>query len=120
VSKRRVDGGSSLPVIHLGGSESRLSSETQIYSRLFYETRIRPAADQAMVGLAPNDPSRIAIINKCTNLAWKNEDEETKAAVYKERDNEKKAKERLKKIGKSSTPEEYAAYVVFSSFRIQC
>jgi hypothetical protein len=64
-----------------------------------------------MVGLAVNDPGRIAIINKCTTNVWKNEDEETKSAVYAERENEKKAKERLKKSGKSSSPEEFASYV---------
>lgn len=110
VSKRRANGGSSsAPIVVLGGSECRLSSELHIYSRLFYDARVKPTVERAMIGLPPNDSNRLAIINKCILNAWNNEDEETKAAVHKEREAEKTAKERLKSSGKSSTPEEYAS-----------
>lgn len=79
---------------------------------MYYDERVKPAVDQATAGMAHDDPKRIVIINKCTVEAWKAEDDSIKEIVRKEREQEKAAKEQLKKAGvKSTTPEEFAACV---------
>jgi hypothetical protein len=106
--------GLSAPVFNFGG-ESRVSSELQIYSRMYYESRVKERADLSS-GLSgiQGDSSRLKIINKCTAEAWAAEDEDIKAIVRKEREAEVEEKERKKKGGKKSqSPEEYARSVNF-------
>jgi hypothetical protein len=86
-----------------------LSSEVQIYSRLYYDTRVKPAVEEAMIGIPEDDPTRITIINKCISQAWKNEEEEIKLTVKKERDEEKRAKDSLKTELRSTELEQYAS-----------
>jgi hypothetical protein len=104
----------SAAVFNFGG-ESRVSSELQIYSRLYYESRVKERVDSSLSGIQ-NDSSlnRLKIINKSTAEAWAAEDEDIKAIVRKEREAEVEEKERKKKGGKnlkSQLPEEYARSV---------
>ena len=101
----------SAPIFNFGG-ESRVSSELQIYSRMYYESRVKEKADLSLNGIQ-NDSSRLKIINKCTAEAWAEEDEDIKAIVRKEREAEVEGKEERKRKGgkKSQLPEEYARSV---------
>jgi hypothetical protein len=54
----------SAPVFNFGG-ESRVSSELQIYSRMYYESRVKERVDLSLSGIQ-DDSSRLKIMNKCT------------------------------------------------------
>ncbi|KAJ3489501.1 hypothetical protein NLJ89_g11525 [Agrocybe chaxingu] len=72
----------------------RVSSEINIYSRKYYDQRVKPIADPQLVG-AP-EKAHLAIRNRCIIEAWKNETPEIKAEVLAEREQEIKAKEEAK------------------------
>jgi hypothetical protein len=110
-NSKRYGAGPSAPVFKFVG-ENRVSSELQIYSRMYYESRVKEKADLSLNGIQ-EDSSRLKIINKCTAEAWEAEDEEIKAVVRKEREAEVEGKERKKKgEKKSQSPEEYARYIL--------
>ena len=85
-----------MPVFKFGG-ESRISSEL-IYSRMFYESRVKKKADLSLNG-AQNDSSHLKIINKCTAEAWAEEDEDIMVIIRKECEAEVEGKEERKKKG---------------------
>jgi len=68
--------------------------------------------EQATAEMAHDNPQWIVIINKCTVEAWKTKDNTIKKIVWREHEQEKAAKELLKKPGvKSTTPKEFAVCV---------
>ncbi|KAH6890719.1 hypothetical protein BKA70DRAFT_1441935 [Coprinopsis sp. MPI-PUGE-AT-0042] len=72
-------------VVAQASSQGRVLSEEHIYARMYYNDRVKPKVDAEKL-LNP-DAAPIAIMNRVLRELYKNEDDETKQAVRKERDN---------------------------------
>lgn len=100
---------------------ARILSEINLYSKKYYETRVRDEARKAWTAAqaTPNPPSQISVINKCLAKFWENESEEIKTEI---RDEYKRLKEQKNQPVVSDlvprTAESYAAYVIL--LFIQC
>lgn len=98
----------------------RILSEEQLYSKMYYETRIKMHVDKKMEE-GDGGESRLKVMNEIVKAMWKGEDKETKAEVRAERARlvaEKKQKEEeLEEVldkdeDAKLKPEEYATYVL--------
>lgn len=62
----------------------RILSEEQLYSKMFYETRIKAHVDQKMLE-GDGSETRLKVLNETVKAMWKDETKETKAEVRAER-----------------------------------
>ncbi|KAJ3513197.1 hypothetical protein NLJ89_g3091 [Agrocybe chaxingu] len=86
----------------------RISSEQNLYSRKYYDTRVKHMADPLLLGEPEN--RHLAIRNRCIANAWKNETEDIKAEIAQMREAEIQAKEDAKNAAdEPPTPETCAA-----------
>lgn len=55
--------------------------DTQVYSRLFYESKLKQLIDQEFEDRSPTKEERFAMALKVTKREWENESEEVRAIV---------------------------------------
>ncbi|KAH9476125.1 hypothetical protein JR316_0004534 [Psilocybe cubensis] len=95
------------PTIVIGGNNApRLLSETNLYSKKYYDERIRPRVIEAL--RTNPEGHRIAIINKCTGEAWNDESDEVKAEIRAELAKLKELKGQIPDMPEVMSPEECA------------
>lgn len=109
--------------ITLPQSTSRLPSELNLYSKKYYDTRVKHIVEAKLHELEKMESTekvnRIAIINKCTIEAYNNEPEEIKQEIRALQDQEREEKEALLRMEKSVLdasepgPESYLLYANF-------
>lgn len=99
-------------------SASRISSEQHLYSKKYYESRVKDAVD-AEIGDGDVEPTkRLAIVNRITAEIYRNESKEVKDEIRQMQEEERRAKEAAKELDTSilegnptMTTEAYIQYV---------
>lgn len=95
--------------INLNEAVARARSELQVYSRLFYASRVKAIVDPQLVNVPQN--AKLSTRMKLTAEIYENEDDDIKAAVKEEAEKEaqrrKEGREVLEKlVGSTSGPPE--------------
>jgi hypothetical protein len=114
LGKRKRGGTKEKVVISVNPTISRLPSEKNIYSKVFFKDWVKALVD--LDPLSADSKMRLSVINKLTHEAYMNESDEVKAEVKRLRDQRKMEMdlEMASLEGRSETerlPEEYATYV---------
>ena len=99
-------------------SASRLSTEQHLYSKKYYESRVKDAVDAELGDVQVEPSRRIAIVNRIMAEIYKNESAEVKQEIQMMQEEERKVKEAAKEVDKeilegnsAMTPEAYVLYV---------
>ncbi|KAF8158609.1 hypothetical protein BJ912DRAFT_1063879 [Pholiota molesta] len=114
LGKRKRGGTKEKVVISVNPTISRLPSEKNIYSKVFFKDRVKALVD--LDPLSADSKMRLSVINKLTHEAYMNESDEVKAEVKRLRDQRKMEMdlEMASLEGRSETerlPEEYATSI---------
>jgi uncharacterized protein YaiL (DUF2058 family) len=99
-------------------SASRISSEQHLYSKKYYESKVKDAVD-AELGDGDVEPTkRLATVNRITAEIYKNESMEVKEEIRQMQEEERKAKEAARELdtlilegNPTMTTEAYIQYV---------
>ena len=86
--------------ISISPTSTRASSLIHLYSKKYYETRVKHHVDLECHGADLDPDQRIAVINKCTARAFENESEAVKKEIALDQVQDKKNKESQKEIEK--------------------
>lgn len=81
-------------------SSSRVSSLCHLYSKKYYETRVKERVDQEIAGRDLDEGQRLTIINKHIARTFENESSEVKEEIRKLQDEERRAKDEAKDVDK--------------------
>ncbi len=98
--------------ITAASSSSRVSALTHIYSKKYYETRVKDQVDQEIAGRNVDASERLSIVNKHLTRVFENESPEIKEEIMKLQDEERRARDEAKHIekhlatGETLTPEQ--------------
>jgi len=98
--------------ITAASSSSRVSALTHLYSKKYYETRVKEHVDREIAGQNVDEGQRLTIINKHLTRIFENESPEVKEEIRKLQDEERRARNEAKGIekhlasGTTLTPEQ--------------
>ncbi len=84
-------------------SSSRVSALTHIYSKKYYDTRVKEQVDQEIAGQNVDEVKRLSIINKHLTRIFENESPEVKEEIRKLQDMERCARDEARDIEKHLT-----------------
>jgi len=108
-------------------SSSRISSLTHLYSKKYYETRVKEHVDREIAGRNLDEGQRLAIVNKHLTRIFEGESLDIKEEIRKLQDEERRAKDEAKDIekhlasGSSLMAEQLLLYVECCAMcRLQC
>ena len=86
--------------ITAASSSSRVSALTHIYSKKYYETRVKEHVDQEIAGQNVDEGKRLSIVNKHLTRVFENESPEVKEEIRRLQDKERRARDEAKDIEK--------------------
>ena len=84
--------------IEMPSSSTRLSTEQHIYSKKYYDTRVKDAVEAELGDGVVEPGKRIAIVNRITAEIFKNESAEVKEEVRMLQEEERRVKETAKEL----------------------
>jgi hypothetical protein len=74
------------PTISFSTSKGRTLQETQVYSKMFYESKLKAIIDDELKGKSVTKPERLSKTVEVTKREWENESEDVKDEVRKRRE----------------------------------
>jgi hypothetical protein len=89
--------------ITAASSSSRVSALTHIYSKKYYETRVKDQVDQEIASRNVDERERLSIVNKHLTRVFENESPEIKEEIRKLQDEERRVRDEAKHIEKHLT-----------------
>ena len=81
-------------------SSSHVSSLAHLYSKKYYETRVKELVDQEVKGQNLDEGQRLAVVNKHLARVFENESPDIKEEIRKLQEEEQQAKDQAKDIEK--------------------
>lgn len=82
-------------------SSSRVSTELHLYSKMFYDERVKPLIDREVGDQKPSRNERLRIYNSCLAKAYLSETDDVKAKVQAALEDERKEKQVARQADKS-------------------
>ena len=81
-------------------SSSRVSTLTHLYSKKYYDTRVKEHVDRELEGKNVDEGQRLTIVNKHLARIFENESPEVKEEIRKMQEEERRARDEAKDIQK--------------------
>jgi flagellar motor protein MotB len=86
--------------ITAASASSRVSALTHLYSKKYYETRVKEHVDRELAGRNVDEGQRLTIVNKHLTRIFENESPEVKEEIRKLQNKERRARDEAKDIEK--------------------
>jgi molecular chaperone GrpE (heat shock protein) len=80
--------------VNFSSFKGRALQDTQVYSKLYYKSKLKAIVDEELKDKAPKKQERFAKVMEVTKREWAKESEEVKETVRRKRDEMQQAKDK--------------------------